>query len=196
MIRQLVLFKDSYNKLVTVRSQKMKCFLKFMHSQKTSTGLFFMAVCLLETVSKKRDIIFTVCTSRDTTPSDLPENEPKAVHVGHDVWLKMTSVQSLIQNLWRHVPLCTDSSVGGDVYLICVTMESDERNNFKLKNDRLWLLWNNESSKYFDLWKFPTCYQSLNSAEHCFKSVNWNIQIMLNNNMFLTHSPDKLDCQS
>lgn len=100
-----------------------------------------MTICLLEAVCvKKRDIkkLFTVFTSRDTTPSDLPENEPKAVHVGHDVWLKMTSVQSLIKNLWRHVPLCANSCVGRDVHLICVTEEWDERNYFKLKSNTLW----------------------------------------------------------
>lgn len=69
--------------------------------------------------------IFTVFTSGDATASDLPEDEPKAVHVGHDVRLKMASVQSLVQNLWRHVALCTNSSVGRDVYLIGVTAESD-----------------------------------------------------------------------
>lgn len=71
----------------------------------------------------------TIFTSWDTTPSDLPEDEPKAVHVGHDVWLKMTPVQSLIQNLWRHVALRTNSSVGGDVHFIGVTRVSNFNKN-------------------------------------------------------------------
>lgn len=37
----------------------------------------------------------------------------------------MTSVQSLIQNLWRHVALRTHSGIGRDVYLIGVTAESE-----------------------------------------------------------------------
>lgn len=64
-------------------------------------------------------------TSWHTTSSYLPEDEAEAIHICHDVWLKMTSVQCLIQNLWRHVALCTHSGIGRDVYLICVTAESE-----------------------------------------------------------------------
>lgn len=80
-----------------------------------------------------KHLIFKIQTSWDTTSCDLPEDETKAVHVCHDVWLKMTFIQRLVQNLWRHVPLCTDFSVGWDVNLIGVTGEnSDQRTHFKL----------------------------------------------------------------
>lgn len=69
--------------------------------------------------------LFTPFTSWDAATCNLPENEPKTVHVSHDVRLKVTSVQSLFQNLWRHVALCTDSCIGGNIYFICVTKESD-----------------------------------------------------------------------
>lgn len=66
-----------------------------------------------------------ILTSRDATASDLPENEPKAVHVRHDVRLEVTFVQSLVQNLWRHVALGTNFSVGGDVDLVGVTGQNN-----------------------------------------------------------------------
>lgn len=72
-------------------------------------------------------------TSWDTTPCDLPQNEPKAVHVGHDVRLEVTFIQSFIQNLRRHVALCAHFSVGRDVDLIGVAEEpTDQREGFKL----------------------------------------------------------------
>ena len=58
----------------------------------------------------------------------------------------MTSVQSLVQNLWRHVALCTDSSVGGDVYLISVTAEPEIKvtilNRRPVIYERHWILRN------------------------------------------------------
>lgn len=100
------------------------------HEKKYFGFLFYFSMEMLQDAWGCSSIFMArnakcVGTSWDTTPSDLPENEPKAVHVGHDVRLKMTSVQSLIQNLWRHIALCTDSSVGRDVYLIGVTAKSE-----------------------------------------------------------------------
>ena len=92
----------------------------------TKHTLFRWSLAFRKSLSRKkgkRNYPNFISTSRDTASSDLPEDEPKAVHVGHDVRLKMTPVQSLVQNLWRHVALCTNSGVGRDVNLICVTAE-------------------------------------------------------------------------
>lgn len=77
---------------------------------------------------KRPEAFQTLLTSWDATSRNLPKNEPEAVHVGHDVGLKMSSVQSLVQNLRRHVTLCANPCVGRDVDLIGVTAKvTDEK---------------------------------------------------------------------
>lgn len=61
------------------------------------------------------------CTSRNAATSHLPQDEAEAVHVGHDVGLEVTLIETLIQNLRGHVALGAHSSVGGDVHLVGVT---------------------------------------------------------------------------
>lgn len=63
-------------------------------------------------------------TSRNTSPRNFPKDESKAIHVSHDVGLKVISVQALIQHLWRHVALRADPRVGRYVNFIRITKET------------------------------------------------------------------------
>lgn len=66
-------------------------------------------------------------TSRHTSPSHLPEDEAEAVHVGHDVRLKVTPVQTLVQHLRGHVALGANARVGWDVDLVRIAAERQSR---------------------------------------------------------------------
>lgn len=66
-------------------------------------------------------------TSRDAAPGDLPEDEAKAVHVGHDVGLEVVPVEALIQDFWGHVALGAHPGVGRDVHLVGVTERGRSR---------------------------------------------------------------------
>lgn len=115
-------------------------------------------------------------TSWDTTSSNFPENEPEAVHIRHDVRLKMTSVQSFVQNLWRHVALCTHSGVGRDVYLVGVTAGRNSQVKF----------WKGRFKSYRYYW--ISNQKNKNLAQHALINNTSDLSLAL--------SPDKLHCQS
>lgn len=60
-------------------------------------------------------------TSRHASPGDLPQDEPEAVHVGHDVGLEVVAVEALVQHLWGHEAFGAHPRVWRDVHLVCVT---------------------------------------------------------------------------
>ena len=68
-------------------------------------------------------------TSRETASGDLPQDESKAVHVGHDVGLEVVPVEGLFEHLGGHVALGAHPGVGGDVHLVGVTA-SEQRKPF------------------------------------------------------------------
>lgn len=75
-------------------------------------------------------------TSRHTSPSNLPKDESKTVHVGHDVRLKVIPIQALIQHFWRHVAFGANSSVGRDVNFIRVTKDKVQQSTISPEEDQ------------------------------------------------------------
>lgn len=72
-------------------------------------------------------------TSWYTSPSNLPKDEAKTIHVSHDVRLEVISVQALVQHFWRHIAFGANSSVRWYVNFICITKEKVKQSIIALK---------------------------------------------------------------
>lgn len=66
-------------------------------------------------------------TSWYTSPSNLPKDESKTVHVGHNVRLEVISIQAFIQHFRGHIALGANSCVGWYVNFICITRKKPKQ---------------------------------------------------------------------
>lgn len=71
----------------------------------------------------------SVCvrTSGDAASRHLPDDETVAVHVGHDVSLKVVLVEALVQNLRGHVAPRPYAGAQRDVHLVSVAAATQTR---------------------------------------------------------------------